>query len=413
MRTQLDNLASQTALIPASEPHALNTSNDSSTPSPETVPAWKTSSTYKTFSKALRRDSAHHALSPQGKELIRPLVYPDASHDTKVQTQYFGVGDVRANDIFMIRREPVVPGKTNFVLYIPEKHTDSLREFKTTQEVHQYLKELAQSPVALEAFLKHFDSDPNSDTVKKVKQLMLAWASSPDDSVPEGTLGEAGNILGNVFEQLHRFSQEPKTPIDVNGLSDLKRIGVSHLGFAIYSGVRPDGEVVTYKYDASGSLTGLGSKGNLYYLKDALTSNKPIVALQSENSLGGRISGAFDLLVNGFGDFLKNPFFWTSEFLELLGVSRETAASVEVTLDNPVTALLKFLNKHNDIGKQLGKSKAEMDDLLATAGDYIQGLVPKYGWGRAIGEVAGDAIKNRQPTDRTVKELEDLFQDRL
>ncbi|NWA86497.1 hypothetical protein [Pseudomonas sp. D2002] len=110
---------------------------------------------------------------------------------------------------------------------------------------------------------------------------------------------------------------------------------------------------------------------------------------------------------------MKNPFFWTSEFLELLGVSRETAASVEVTLDNPVTALLKFLNKHNDIGKQLGKSKAEMDEWLATAGDYIQGLVPKYGWGRVLGEAAGDAIKNRQPTDRTVKELEDLFQDRL
>ncbi|NVZ69195.1 dermonecrotic toxin domain-containing protein [Pseudomonas costantinii] len=428
--------------------------SENSSPAQDALPSWKKLGAYTKFSELLARDTDRGVLTPAGKELLDTVISPGLSNAPKVNVLSFGVGGVDANDMFFVRRDPVIPGSTNIVLYMPENDFKSFYEFKSTKEMQAFLKTLPKTPAAFSAFLAHFGRDVNSDAVRSVVKSMNEWASGPDNTKPKMAMGGSSYIFGNVFERQERLSQEPVNPIFVNGLTDLQHEWVSPRGFAVYSGKRPDGELVLYKYDTAGNLTGLGDKGNYYFVEDGLRRRAPLVPLTAEQysaglekevlknlddgGLEGLLDvlrpfvpptdeaittsaetqvwnykdGALGLLKQGLGAFLENPFFWTSEFLELLGVSKDKAGFVERTLDNPVTSLLKYANKYNDLGKRFGKTKAEMDKAFEDIGNTLQAAIPVYGQVRGVGSWGAKAIENGPVTDKNLNDAAGEFQNR-
>ncbi|MCZ7176500.1 hypothetical protein NK362_26535, partial [Salmonella enterica] len=63
-------------------------------------------------------DTERGVLTPGGKELLDALVLPDAAKQPHVTVYTFNVGRHQAKDMFMVKREPIVPGKVNFVLWM-------------------------------------------------------------------------------------------------------------------------------------------------------------------------------------------------------------------------------------------------------------------------------------------------------
>ncbi|WP_312494612.1 dermonecrotic toxin domain-containing protein [Pseudomonas cremoris] len=439
---------------PRDRPVSSKGSSQSSSSIQHALPSWKKLGTYTKFTELLARDTDRGALTPSGKELLDTLTSPGLTNAPKVNVLSFGVGGVSANDMFILRRDPAMPGSTNIVLYMPESDFKSFYEFKSTRDMQAFLKTLPKTPAAFNAFLAHFGSDVNSDAVRSVVKSMNEWAAAPENTKPKMAIGGSSYIFGNVFERQARLSQEAVTPISVNGLTDLQHVWVSPRGFAVYSGKRPDGELVLYKYDTAGNLTGLGDKGNYYVVEDGLRRKAPLIPLTAEQysaalekeilkslddgGLKGLLDvlrpfvpptteartvsvktqgwnykdGALGLLKQGVGEFLENPFFWTSEFLELLGVSKDKAGFVERTLDNPVTSLMKYANKYNDLGKRFGKTKAEMDSAFEDIGNLLQGAIPVYGQVRGAGSWGAKAIKNAPATDKHLNDAAGEFRNR-
>lgn len=421
MQNSSGKVTSLATLAFSYSPGVLNGLSENTRVSRETQPAWKTSDIYVRFSESLARDTQSHALSPEGKALIDAMLSPSASNGPKVKVFSFGVGGVRSNDMFVLIRNPPVEGKTNIVWNMPEYNYTSFHEFKNTQQMSAFLKDLPNRPHDFKLFLSHFGSGPRSEPVVSVKRTMNEWASAPENSKPPTGAGAMGTLFGNVFEHLDRLSQQPVSLVPVNGLAGIHRKAVSPQGGAIYSGVRPDGENVNYQYAANGNLLGVGDKGNYYFLEHGWGSKKPLSSLTPaqfnavvDKDMLDRLNKAgvvwtTDAILNAIGDALEHPFFWASDFLEAFGVNKEDAGFVENVLDNPVTALLLFLNKHNDIGRPFGMEKKEMDALLSLYGDAAQSVVPHYGAVRAVAAVIGKAIRGEPLTDKEIRETADAL----
>ncbi|MGE1156371.1 dermonecrotic toxin domain-containing protein [Pseudomonas kitaguniensis] len=393
-------------------PDVLNSKSNDPVAPQEVLPTWKNAESYQQFAQLLAKDTAQGAVSADGKELLDAFLNPDPSSPTQVHVRSFAVHGVPSNDMFIIRRKPPVPDKINVMMYMPEQNQKSFHEFPARKDMHKFLKELPDNPVAFPAFLKHFGRDARLESVETVRQLMLEWASAPEKSKPAWVLGEASYIARNIFEVLDEWSNESaNTPI-VNGLTDIQTKEVNDQGVITYIGWRPTGESVQFRYDMLGNLMGAGETGNIYYLKKDSIGNKPLLQITPDALNASVVEEALKVIrdegtagvLKAIGNFLEHPFDWVSRLLEAFGVSKSTSGDAERFIDNPITFLLTFANKYNDLGKSFGKTKAEMDKIITATGDKIQGAVPAYGQIRSLAALIGKAIKNEPLSDEEVKD---------
>lgn len=366
------------------------------------VPAWKKLEVYKTFSESLARDTKNGVVTAGGKELLDAIISPDPSKQPHVTVYNFNVGPHQSKDMFIVKREPIVPGAVNFVLWMPEKDFKSNYEFKSYQAIDDFVKTLPKKPAAFNAFLAHFADKPQASAVRDSLQ---ARAAAPEGSAPNMLTGPGKQIIGNVFEHLDRTSENPTKILFVNGLVNQQLESVDS-GRPTFSGVRPDGEKVVYRYDFHGNLLGSGNKGNFYFLKDAAHSDLPLVpiTLPQLRALVFKGNGDLNSVINAFANFLESPFSGVSALLQALGVDKATADTVERGLDNPVNAVLLFLNKNNDIGRVFGLPKSEMDEILTSFATAAQGFVPVYGTCRAVGTVIAKILKQLPVTEEEARE---------
>ncbi|MBC8785352.1 hypothetical protein [Pseudomonas fluorescens] len=366
------------------------------------IPAWKKLNIYREFSASLASDTERGVLTPGGKELLDALVLPDAAKQPHVTVYTFNVGRHQAKDMFMVKREPIVPGKVNFVLWMQQKDFKSNHEFKSYREIDNFLKDLPKKPETFNAFLAHFGDKAESAPVSAAVQ---ALACAPEGSAPKVLMGPGKQIIGNVFEHLNQFSANPTQCIFVNGLVNQQLESID-AGKPTFSGVRPDGEKVVYRYDYHGNLLGSGNRGNFYFLKNGAHSQLPLVpiTLAQFRALVFRERGDLSAVINVVANFLEKPFTGVSAFLQMLGVDKATADTVQQGLDNPVNAVLLFLNKNNDIGKVFGVPKSEMDQALTVFATTAQGFVPGYGTYRTVAAVIAKILKQVPLTEQDIRE---------
>lgn len=386
-------------------------------PTQEVLPSWKASGAYKQFSELLAKDKARNLLTPGGLELLETLLNPDDSTGTKVHVMSFNVNGDKADDIFYVWRHSREPGKSNFLVYMPDNHNKSFHEFKSPKEFRKFFKELPSKPEAFKAFLSHFGKETGPQAVERVKHSIESWVSSPGGVQPITKVGGVGHLHGNVFEHLEKWSKNSSALLPGNGLSDIQIKSVNPQGVATFIGTRPSGESVLYQYDPKGNLIGSDDKGNYYFMTNALFSDKPLLPLTYADFKSlfitfmlDSISEAAEDLGDAIANFLEHPFSGLSSLLQALGVDKSIADKTEESFDNPVTSLLLHLNKYNHIGKVFGISKKEMDQSLTNFGDKAQGAVPVYGQVRSLGALIGKAIKNEPLTDSEIREASDALE---
>lgn len=366
------------------------------------IPSWQKLETYKTFSESVARDTQSGVFTAHGKALLEAATSPDTAKQPRVSAYGFNVGPYKAKDSFIVKREPIVPGAVNFVLWMPEKDFKSSYEFNSYEAIDDFLKNLPKKPDAFNAFLAHFGDKKASSPVRTALQER---ASAPEGSVPKMLMGPGKQIVGNVFEHLDRTRENPTTIIFVNGLVNQQLESVV-AGRPTFSGVRPDGEKVVYRYDFHGNLLGSGDKGNFYFLRNGAHSQLPLVpiTLPQLRELVFRGNGDLNSVVNAFANFLESPFSGVSTLLQALGVDKATADTVERGLDNPVNAVLLFLNKNNDIGRVFGLPKSEMNAILTNFATAAQGFVPGYGTYRSVAAVLAKILKQQPVTQEEARE---------
>ena len=163
---------------------------------------------------------------------------------------------------------------------------------------------------------------------------------------------------------------------------------------------------MVYRYDFHGNLLGSGDKGSFYFLKNGAHSQLPLVpiTLPQLRELVFRGNGDLNSVVNAFANFLESPFSGVSTLLQALGVDKATADTVERGLDNPVNAVLLFLNKNNDIGRVFGLPKSEMNAILTNFATAAQGFVPGYGTYRSVAAVLAKILKQQPVTQEEARE---------
>lgn len=366
------------------------------------TPAWQKLEVYKTFSESVARDTNSGALTAHGKTLLEAAACSDTAKQPRVSTYNFNVGRYPAKQSFIVKREPIVPGAVNFVLWMPEKDFKSSYEFKSYKAIDDFLKNLTKQPEAFHAFLAHFGDKTASSPVRTALQEL---ASATEGSTPKKLMGPGKQIVGNLFEHLDRTSENPTTIILVNGLVSQQLESVD-AGRPTYSGVRPDGETVVYRYDVHGNLLGSGDKGNFYFLRNGAHSQLPLepITLPQLRALAFKGNGDLNSVVNAFANFLESPFSGVSTLLQALGVDKATADTVERSLDNPVNAVLLFLNKNNDIGRVFGLPKSEMNEILTYFATTVQGFVPTYGTYRSVAAVMAKILKQLPVTQEEARE---------
>ncbi|OAE12396.1 hypothetical protein AZH11_13180 [Pseudomonas simiae] len=337
-----------------------------------------------------------------GKELLDAILVPDTVKQPRVTVYNFNVGSHQSKDMFIVKREPIVPGNVNFVLWMHEQDFNSNYEFKSYREIDDFLKGLPNKPNAFNAFLAHFGDKKESAPVRIALQDL---ASAAEGSAPKMLMGPGKQIIGNVFDYLDQSSESATKLIFVNGLVNQQLESID-AGRPTFSGVRPDGEKVVYRYDYSGNLLGSGDKGNFYFLRNGAHSQLPLVpiTLAQLRSLVFRESGDLNVVINTVANFLESPFSGVSALLQMLGVDKATADTVEQGLDNPVNAVLLFLNKYNDIGKVFGLPKSEMDMALTYFASTAQGFVPAYGTYRAVAAVIAKILKQVPVTEQEARD---------
>lgn len=366
------------------------------------TPSWKKLEIYKTFFESVARDNNSGVLTADGKELLDAVASPDTSKQPRASAYCFNVGPYSARDSFIVKREPIVQGAVNFVLWMPEKDFKSSYEFNSYQAIDDFLKSLPKKTDAFNAFLAHF---VDKTATSPVRTAVQARASASQGSAPNMLIGPGQQIVGNVFEHLDRTSENPTTIRFVNGLVNQQLESVDH-GRPTFSGVRPNGEKVVYRYDFHGNLLGSGDKGNFYFLKNGAHSQLPLVpiTLPQLRELVFRGNGDLNSVVNAFANFLESPFSGVSTLLQALGVDKATADTVERGLDNPVNAVLLFLNKNNDIGRVFGLPKSEMNAILTNFATAAQGFVPGYGTYRSVAAVLAKILKQQPVTQEEARE---------
>lgn len=371
----------------------------------ENLPSWKTLQAYKAFDKLLAADKESGALTASGKALIEAFLNPQGSKNLETNALRYEIKGIEANDMFIISREPFVWGETNIVLYKPENNGRSFHSFKSNKDLNKFHSLIAQDTVKLNAYLAHFDSDARAT----VRQAVEEWSRAPAGSKLLGT-DTSRKFEGNVFEGLERVGKPLSDLPSVTGLTDIQRVAGSHEKGPLFIGVRPSGEKVVFRYDASGNFLGAGSKNNFYFVRNALGDNKPLIPMTLKQfdliikkDLFSK-SSTLEVVKNGVAELMERPFKVVLSTLILLGVKQEAASDIERYMNSPVSEGLLFLNKFNDIGKVFGISKDEMNEKLTSFGSVVQGVIPKYGWFRGATDLIAKAVKNEHITTKELKD---------
>jgi hypothetical protein len=361
------------------------------------------------FIENITKDVNSGSLRPEANALLDAVLSPGKRGLPKVQVKTFAVDGIQAKDIMVIQREPPVPDGPNIVLYIPEKEGSSFQAFNTLKDMNAWLKALAADPKRLETFSQHFTEDGSPARQARLIDTMTRFK---DDDI-NAIVGPYANEGSDIFKRLDNAPSAP--PGSVNGLTNIKQERFSPEGRVLYSGQRADGEKVLFMYDAYGNLLGEDQKKNFYFVKNGLNSHKPLVPMtidefktkvqnEAANNVGANdIRGLYDELLA----HLQHPFYGMGDALQVFGVNKNTADTVERYFDNPFSALLVDLNKNNQIGKVFGLDKASMDADLKSAGDFAQGFVPSYGQARMLGGLLTKALKNEPLSDQETRDLAD------
>jgi len=378
-----------TAIAPTGNPppmfHPTTSTNDTSPISPFGSASPSASSRIETarttFSSNVEWSSDQGELSAAGVELANAALYPGGLSTVGAQVCTFAVDGIQSNDILVVKRVPASETESNILLYIPDEEDNSFFEFNSLEEMNAWLKDVANDPDQLEVFTRHFSHNAPPDQVKRVKDTMTRFAQGDINAV----VGPFGYEKNDIFTRLDKNTTVP--PVPVNGLTDTYLKVETREGRVTFAGTRPDGETVLYQYDAYGNFHGGGNKGNFYFVKNGLNNNEPLSPMSQKQYLETvvRVSldnvGANDMrgLFDEFIRQLKNPGYGLGAALIELGIPEDVAYSIEKIAKNPVTGTLLELNQGNRLGELFGIEKTQMDGVLTTIGDEIQGRIPYYG----------------------------------
>lgn len=361
------------------------------------------------FTQSVTNDLNAGRMNPETNKMTDAVRWPGRKDTPNVQVKTFAVDGIQAKDIIFIQRVPPVPDGPNIVLFIPEKDGSSFQSFKTAEEMNTWLKTLANDPKQLEKFSQHFSEGGAAAGTQRVIDTMKRFKDNDINAVVGPYADEGSDIFGRLDKQ----TSAP--PPMVNGLNNLKEERTSPEGRVLYSGQRADGTTVFFEYDAYANLLGMDKKNNFYFVKNGLNNHKPLVPMsanefkskvtnEAANNVGANdIRGFYEELLN----HLEHPFAGLGEALQVLGVNRNTADTVERYFDNPFSALLLDLNKNNQIGKVFNVDKSTMDSALRSVGDIAQGFVPYYGQARVLGGLLAKAIRNEPLSDDEKRDLAD------
>ncbi|QLG93431.1 hypothetical protein HZF02_16320 [Pseudomonas yamanorum] len=363
-----------------------------------------------TFSDSIVRDLNSGAMRPEIKELVDAVLYPEKSTTHKVQVKTFAVDGIQANDLIVVQRVPSNPNGLNIVLYMPDQQGASFHGFKNTEDMNTWLKEAAADPVRLDNFALHF-AGVSPERANRVKEVMTRFKDNDSNAVV-GAYALEGD---DIFTRLDKKTTVPPAP--VNGLADLQWERESPEGRSLYSGRRADGERVFYEYDAYGNLLGKTRQDDFYFAKNGLASHElpsPITHQQFKVKVSDVTLdnvGANDLrgFYKEFIKHLEHPAYGMSDALQVFGIKKDAANTVERYLDNPVGAALVDLNKDNQLGKVFGVDKQTMDADLKGVGNFAQGFVPVYGQARMLGALTAKALKNEPLTQEETRNLADAL----
>ncbi|MFC6298226.1 membrane-targeted effector domain-containing toxin [Pseudomonas spelaei] len=361
------------------------------------------------FTASITKDMNSGLMRPEVNQMVDAVMWPGKNKSPQVQVKTFAVDGIQAKDIIFIQRVPPVPDGPNIVLFIPEKEGSSFQSFKTVEEMNTWLKTQANDPNRLERFSQHFAEGGSPAKKARVIDTMTRFRNNDINAI----VGPYANEGGDIFGRLDKTPSAP--PTSVNGLTNIKEERSSPEGRVLYSGQRPDGGKVLFEYDAYGNLLGQDKQRNFYFVKDGLNSHKPLVPMtasefrhkvqhEAANNVGANnIRGLYDELLT----HLEHPSAGIGDALQVFGVNKSTADTVERYLDNPFSALLVDLNTNNQIGKVFGLDKSTMDSELKGVGDFAQGFVPVYGQARALSSLLAKAIRNEPLSDQETRDLAD------
>lgn len=412
----LENLSIYSGLMMNMSTASVSTRPPSSNPvSPSSWDSPNDSYTLKTmkerFAESLVKDWNTGAISADVNKMAEAVMWPGKNTQPQVQVKTFAVDGIQAKDIIFIQRTPPVPDGPNIVLFVPEKEGSSFKSFKTLEEMNTWLKTLASDPKRLEAFSQHFAEGETPAATARVTDTLTRFKNGDINAV----VGPYANEGDNIFGRLDKGASAP--PAAVPGLTNLTEERISPEGRVLYSGQQPNGEKVLFQYDAYGNFLGGDKKGNFYFVKNGLNSPRPLVPLTASefkskiyNEAVGNV-GANDIrgLYEELLTHLEHPFNGISDALQVFGVNKNTADTVERYLDNPFTALLLDLNTHNQIGKVFGVDKQTMDASLKEVGNFAQGFVPYYGQARALAALLAKAIRNEPMSDQEKRDFADAL----
>lgn len=361
------------------------------------------------FGDSLAKDLNAGRLSPGVHQMADAVRWPGKDKTLQVQVKTFAVDGIQARDIIFIQRVPPTAEGPNIVLFIPEKTGDSFQSFNTLEQMNTWLKTLAQDPKRLDTFSQHFAEGATPARTARVIDTMTRFKNNDINAV----VGPYATENSDIFRRLDTGIGAP--PASVNGLTDVKEERLSADGRVLYSGKRANAQTVLFEYDAYGNLLGQDNKKQFYFVKNGLNTHAPLVPMtasefkhivqkEAADRVGANeIRGFYEELLT----HLEHPFSGIGEALQVFGVNKHTADTVERYFDNPVSALLLDLNKDNRIGKVFGIDKATMDAVLSGVGDIAQGFVPVYGQARGLAALLAKVIRNEPLSDQEKTDLAD------
>lgn len=361
------------------------------------------------YTESITKDLNSGRMSPAVNQMADAVRLPGNKSLPQVQVKTFAVDGVQAKDIIFIERVPPTADGPNIVLYIPEKDGSSFQAFKNIGEMNTWLKSLANDPKQLQAFVQHFTQGGSPERTLRVTHTMTQFKDNDINAVVGPYANEGNDIFGRLDKGISTLASS------ANGLTNVREERTSADGRVLYSGQRDNGVTVLFEFDAYGNLLGEDKDKNFYFVKNGLNNNKPVapmsasafkntVANEAANNVGANdIRGFYEELLN----HLEHPFSGIGEVLQVLGVNKNTANTVERYFDNPFSALLLDLNTDNQIGNVFGLDKATMDSILKGVGDVAQGFVPVYGQARALASLLAKAARNEPLSDQETRDLAD------
>ena len=386
------NFSSRPLIVASYAPAVQTASTDSS---PLAVGEHPAARARQTFIRRAHAEFLNGSLSAKGRELADATVSASASG---VQVMTFAVHGAQSQDIVLTKRVPVTAEGPNFVLYVPQEGRSSFHEFKTREEMTDWIKEQANDPAKLNAFSAHFALDAAPGQVERVKKKLVQFAN--DDT--QIMVGGYGYDRTDVFRRLNQDTSQP--PKHVNGLVDSALYNLDPSGIATYKGFRPDGKEVLYQYDQYGNLLG-GNRFNYYFVRNSLNNDDPLVPMSFKawtakvSGAGMDNVGANDLagLYHEFIRQLRNPGEGLATALKVFGLDSDVALTVENIMKNPIKGTLLELNRSNHFGRYYGFDKQTMDAKLKYIGDELQGHTPVYGTVRGLSSALADLLEKHGP----------------